>query len=297
MTEKIHPCCDPASPSPIWEGTSRGKIITIDGIETYLAQPRINKDEPQSPESAKIEGTDRVILFLTEGHSIYFINAQILADSFADCLNCDVIMPDQFQGQERVPKGKVPHFPSGKKSIPPVVEGEAETTQSQPTPPHYHKPLTYEEFEAWKQAHEPPVTDPLLEQVVRYIHGTYGRDVKIGGVGYCFGGRYVMRLMGSGVIDVGVVNHPSFFTIEEVGRLGPGKKLAIYAAEVDDILPPEKRRATEDILTKKGVTWMSTVFSGTAHGFSVRGDLSVKEVLLAKERAFRGAIEWLKDWL
>jgi dienelactone hydrolase len=297
MTENLHPCCDPASPSPIWEGTSKGKIITIDGIETYLAQPKINKDELPSSQSAKAERTDRVILFLTEGHSIYFINAQILADSFAARLNCDVIMPDQFQGQERVPKGKVPNFPPGKESIPPLVEGEAETTQPQPTPPHYHKPLTEEEFEAWKNAHQPPVTDPLLGQIVRYIHRTYGEDVKIGGVGYCFGGRYVMRLMGSGVIDVGVVNHPSFFTIEEVGRLGRGKKLAIYAAETDDILPPEKRRLTEDTLSKGGATWMSTVFSGTEHGFSVRGDLNVKEIRLAKERAFKSAVEWFKDWL
>ena len=85
-----------------------------------------------------------------------------------------------------------------------------------------------------------------------------------------------MRLMGSGVIDVGVVNHPSFFTMAEVEKLGREKKLAIYAAETDDILPAEKRRATEDILINKGVTWTSTVFSGTEHGFSVRGDLSVK---------------------
>ena len=101
--------------------------------------------------------------------------------------------------------------------------------------------------------------------------------------------------MGSGVFDVGVVNHPSFFTLEEVGRLGRGKRLAIYAAEMDDILPAEKRRATENILTKREVTWMSTIFSETRHGFSVRGDLKVKEVRLAKERAFRGAVEWFRE--
>jgi hypothetical protein len=32
-----------------------------------------------------------------------------------------------------------------------------------------------------------------------------------------------MRLMASGVIDVGVVNHPSLFTMEEVGVLDEGK--------------------------------------------------------------------------
>ena len=42
---------------------------------------------------------------------------------------------------------------------------------------------------------------------------------------------------------------------------------------------------------------MSTVFSGTEHGFSVRGDLGIREVRLAKEYAFKGALQWFRDWL
>ncbi|KAH8795045.1 putative hydrolase [Hyaloscypha sp. PMI_1271] len=261
---RLHPCCDPTAPSTIWEGIPTGKIIEIDGIEMYISQPRMRDGESESelstlPESFKEQEPKRVILFLTEGHGIYLPNAQLLADSFASHLDCDVIMPDQFAGQAR-----------------------DESAQ---------------EFEAWKHRHEPPVTDPLLAPVVKYIHDQYGQDVKIGGVGYCFGGRYVIRLMGAGFIDVGVVNHPSFFTMEEVHLVTKGKRLAIYAAEVDDILPPEKRRQTEDVLTKTGATWMSTVFGGTEHGFSVRGDLTVKDVRLAKEYAFKGAVSWFKNWL
>lgn len=288
MTDKPHPCCDPTSPSPIWEGTSTGKIITINDIETYIAQPRNTEGQPSS--SVK-HGAKRVILHLTEGHSIYFLNAQLLADSFAAQLNCDVIMPDQFRGDRRVPASNLPHFPEGKAKVPPPEEG------SDHIPSPYPKPQTPAEFETWKRTHGPPSVDPLLESVVLYIYKTYGEEVKIGGLGYCFGGRFVMRLMGSGIIDVGVVNHPSFYTLDEVAKLGNGKKLAIYAAETDDIHTPEIRRATEDVLTTAGATWMSTVFSATNHGFSVRGDLSVKMVRLAKERAFRGAVEWFRDWL
>ncbi|PMD62464.1 alpha/beta-hydrolase [Hyaloscypha bicolor E] len=271
----LHPCCDPTAPSTIWEGMPTGRIIEIDGIEMYISQPRMRDRESESelstlgPESFKEHEPKRVILFLTEGHGIYLPNAQLLADSFASHLDCDIIMPDQFAGQARLDKNHRPFFPPGKEP----------------------------EFEAWKQRHEPPVTDPLLALVVRYIRDQYGQDVKIGGVGYCFGGRYVIRLMGAGFIDVGVVNHPSFFTMEEVHLVTKGKQLAIYAAEVDDILPPEKRRQTEDVLTKTGATWMSTVFGGTEHGFSVRGDLTVKDVRLAKESAFKGAVSWFRNWL
>lgn len=216
MSAKPHPCCDPSSPSPIWTGKSTGRVVSIDGIETYIAKGSKTNTENDitgtPPAGAEgVDQTKRVILHLTEGHSMYFINAQLLADSFASHLNCDVIMPDQFAGKERVPKGSVPNFPEGKQEIP------LRTNDDIP-PPHFLSESTPERFEAWKKSVEPPVTDPIIARVVKYIHETYGKNVKIGGVGYCFGGRYVIRLMGSGVIDVGVVNHPSFFTMEEVEK-------------------------------------------------------------------------------
>jgi dienelactone hydrolase len=319
---KLHPCCDPSSPSTIWEGTPTGKIIEIEGIETYISRPGMRRTAAASghvtPDHQSTNEPHHVILFLTEAHGIYLPNAQLLADSFASHLDCDVIMPDQFAGQGRVPKDVTPFFPPGKDDIPEVVpwtedkndpnyelrgirvplRENIETSDAYPfRKPPWWTETSPNDFEAWKKRHEPSVTDPILARVMNYIHDKYGKDAKIGGVGYCFGGRYIIRLMGSGLIDVGVVNHPSFFTMEEVSLLTKGKRLAMYAAEMDDILPPGKRRETEDVLTKVGTTWMSTVCSGTEHGFSVRGDLTQKEVRLAKECAFKGAVLWFKDWL
>lgn len=322
---ELHPCCDPRSATAIWEGTPTGNIIEIDGIETYISQPGMRDGQSESklsalgPQRSQEQKLNRAILFLTEGHGIYLPNAQLLADSFASQLDCDVIMPDQFAGQARLGKNQRPFFPPGKNPVPETVpwtedksdpnyelrgiqvplKENKESSDVYPfrKPPWWQGDESAQEFEAWKGRHEPPVTDPLLTRVVKYIHEKYGQDVKIGGVGYCFGGRYVIRLMGSGVIDVGVINHPSFFTMDEVEKLTKGKRLAMYSAETDDILPPEKRRMTEDVMTKTGATWTSTVFSGTEHGFSVRGDLTVKEVRLAKECAFKGAVSWFEDWL
>lgn len=181
-----------------------------------------------------------------------------------------------------MPKGQY-HFPEGEEKL-----QDTATESAVGSPPYYlGRSWTTEEFQSWIKTHQLPVTDPVIAKIVNYIRVTYDDDVKIGGVGYCFGGRHVFRLMGSGVIVVGVVNHPSFFTMEEVQKLGTGKKLAIFATEKDDILPPAKRRATQDVLTREGATWMSTVFSGSEHGFSVRGDLNVKEVRFAKEKLLK----------
>lgn len=324
MATPHHPCCDPKTPTPIWEGKPVGKIIEIDGIETYVSQPWMRREGNPSKlvdtdiQEFKDRQTTRVLLFLTEGHGIYLPNAQLLADSFASNLNCDVIMPDQFAGQARLDKDQRPHFRPGKEPVPETVpwtedkddpnyelRGLAmplkENTEGSDVYPFRKPPWWTEEgpkeFEAWKGRHEPHVTDPIMSKVVDYIRAQYGEDVRIAGVGYCFGGRYVIRLMGSGVIDVGVVNHPSFFTMAEVSKLTRGKRLAIYAAETDDIFPPEKRRETEDVLTNVGATWVCSTFSGTQHGFSVRGNLNVKEVRLAKEAAFNGAISFFMSWL
>jgi dienelactone hydrolase len=313
MADPIHPCCDPSSRSSIWTGSSNGTVINIDGIETYVAKPWLRKTGNESERSSSRPklypgNLKRVILFLTEAHGIYLPNAQILADSFAIELNCDVLMPDQFAGQPRIPKtsepeagkAEIPHTPSAEDNnthhelggIPISLKENLETADVYPFVP----PSWWNE-EDWKERHEPKTTDPLLTQVVHYIRKEYGREVKIGGVGYCFGGRYVMRLMGSGVMNVGVVNHPSFYTLEEVQGLKSGMKLAVYAAAVDEYLPTDKRRDTEDILTRQGCAWTSTVFSGVEHGFAVRGDLSITEVRMAKDGAFQGAVQWFNAWL
>ncbi len=114
----LHPCCDPTSPRAIWEGTPAGKIIGIDGIETYIARPEMldgrSKVKPSTlnQESPNRQRFNRVILFLTEGHGIYLPNAQLLADSFASRLCCDVIMPNQFIGQARLDKDQKPFLPT-----------------------------------------------------------------------------------------------------------------------------------------------------------------------------------------
>lgn len=187
--------------------------------------------------------------------------------------------------------------------------------------------------------HHPGTVDPMLKKVLAWMQrpvdhadGGLGGVKRVGAIGYCFGGRYVMRLLAEGKIDAGVVNHPSFFTLDEVSALGrPSggkeeggeaggkvkvwKPLAIFAAEEDDILPEEKRRATEDRLKKGGVTWMCTTYAGTLHGFryvppqrpsssrekvtksSVRGDLNDPVVKFARDSALDGAVRWFNEYL
>jgi dienelactone hydrolase len=73
------------------------------------------------------------------------------------------------------------------------------------------------------------VVDAIIEKLIAHLRSAMGVK-RLGGVGYCFGGKYVCRWLreDAGKIDVGFTGHPSFVAREEVERVrGP---LSIAAA-------------------------------------------------------------------
>lgn len=72
-----------------------------------------------------------------------------------------------------------------------------------------------------------PAVDPIFNAVIIYLRSTLGVK-RLGGVGYCFGGKYVCRWLKEGGLDAGFTAHPSFVNADEVrGIKGP---LSIAAA-------------------------------------------------------------------
>lgn len=64
--------------------------------------------------------------------------------------------------------------------------------------------------------HPPEKIDRIINVTVNYLREKVGVE-RLGGVGYCFGGRYVPRFLAEGQgIDVGFVAHPSFLTQSEI---------------------------------------------------------------------------------
>lgn len=91
-------------------------------------------------------------------------------------------------------------------------------------------------------------------------------EQKIGGVGYCFGAKYVVRHLNpeQGKLDAGYTAHPAFVDQNELEAIkGP---LAIAAAEKDTIFSKEKRQQTEYILGKLGHPTQVNLYYGVEHG-------------------------------
>lgn len=116
-------------------------------------------------------------------------------------------------------------------------------------------------------------------------------------MGYCFGGKYVVRHLhpDAGKIDVAYTAHPSFVEPDELRQIkGP---LSISAAETDHIFPTEKRHESEEILKKLARPYQVNFYSGVEHGFAVRGDPSYRHGTYAKENAFLQAVQWFEEYL
>ncbi|KAE9986837.1 hypothetical protein EG328_004556 [Venturia inaequalis] len=199
------------------------------------------------------------ILLLTDIFGHQFPNNQLIADQYA--LNGYLtLMPDLFHGD----------------AIP------------------IHRPADFD-MDSWRKKHAFEHVDPIVRAMIGELKGPL-KARRIGGVGYCFGAKFVTRfLTGEGGLEAGFVAHPSWVTAREVGGIeGP---LCIAAAEIDGVFPPEKRHETEVILKESGYPYQITLYSGVSHGFAVRGDLSNRQVLFAKEQAFYQAIAWFDEYI
>ncbi|XPS74170.1 hypothetical protein M3J09_006290 [Ascochyta lentis] len=204
--------------------------------------------------------TQNAILIMTDVLGFEFPNVQLIADQFA-ANGYFTIIPDVFNGNT-VPLNPGPDF----------------------------------DFPTWKATKMPRegTVDPIYAAVIKYLRGELGVK-RLGGAGYCFGGKYVCRWLKEGGLDAGFTAHPSFVEVDELkGIKGP---LSIAAAETDFIFPAEKRRETEDILKDMSVPYQMTLYSGVEHGFGVKGDLSHQRARFAKEMAFLQAVFWFDEYV
>jgi dienelactone hydrolase len=66
-------------------------------------------------------------------------------------------------------------------------------------------PAAKEPFDlyGWIAKHPIDKVEPQMKAALKTLKEEYGIK-KVGAVGYCFGGRYVIRFLGEGIIDAGV---------------------------------------------------------------------------------------------
>jgi dienelactone hydrolase len=201
----------------------------------------------------------KVLYIMTDAIGHKFINLQLIADQFAEA-GYLVVMPDLFNGD----------------------------------PIALNPPAGFDPFKDWVPKHMPDITKPIVNKVYDAIVEKYSPKY-ITSIGYCYGAKYVVHLLGECKVQCGAVCHPSFVTIEEIKAIKA--PIIICGAETDTTYTEELRHQTEAALKEIKATYFTTLASGVAHGFSVRGDMSDHAAKFAKERAFRDSLEWFNRFV
>lgn len=205
--------------------------------------------------------TDTAILYLSDIFGLPLVNNKLLADSFAKA-GYLVVAPDLFKG-DAIPVDKM---------------GDASFNKT-----------------AWNAKHTVADVEAIIDTTIKTMKSKYAVK-QLGAVGYCFGGKYVTRLLAKGKpVDVGFTAHPSGVTKEEL--LAVDAPISIAYADNDKSNSPEQRDLVEETFYKSGIFWESTMYSYVEHGFGIRVNMSDSRQVYAQESAYLQATKFFDHWL
>ncbi len=283
-----------------WNGTPTGIVATLPGV----TQPAYIAGNPNIPNVNVLDNNgnynndhDAAILIVTDILGWTFPNTRLLADYYAREANATVYAPDYFNG-EVLPFG-------------PILDGT----------------FAGIDLAGFLERNSRAIREPEIFHYAEVLREKYD---KLGVVGFCYGGWAVFRLgakehndktygspetvdgkgkgkgkgKGSGdcpggtkkgLIDVGVVGHPSLLTKQDID--GEVKPIQILAPEIDDAYTPELKNYTFITLQRNNVPFDYQFFPGVEHGALVRGDPNVPGERAAMQRAKDAAVAWLKEGL
>ncbi|XP_073066114.1 endo-1,3;1,4-beta-D-glucanase-like [Primulina eburnea] len=152
-----------------------------------------------------------------------------------------------------------------------------------PTNPNKTKPV-------WMAQHDPikafEDTKPVLEAL-------RGRGTSaIGVAGFCYGGKVAVELVKCGIVQAGVLLHPSLVTEDDMKEVN--LPLAILGAENDHVsCPPKLVKRFKEILSSKKIPNFAKIFPGVAHGWTLRYNLTDKKAVKAADKAHLDMLNWL----
>jgi len=109
-------------------------------------------------------------------------------------------------------------------------------------------------FPPWIVKHGTDVIEPVLANTIKALREEYGVK-KIGAVGYCFGGRYVVRFLAKGKgLDAGFAAHPSMLSTAEIEEAVQPLSFALageflgflkqFPDDLEPIIDPHRNRSS-----------------------------------------------------
>jgi dienelactone hydrolase len=156
---------------------------------------------------------------------------------------------------------------------------------------------TYREVNmpAWLQRHSHDHVSSLLSDLTENLK-RQDPGLSLFGVGYCFGGKHVLRLAKS-TLKAAAAFHPSF--VEPADLTGIQVPLYIGLAEKDEMVPETLEQDFKNwsmTILQPGVAFSLEIYSGMGHGFAARPDTEDEDIRREYTKAFDAALDFLTKY-
>lgn len=275
--------CPDCNRGSILAGKPTGSIVKVNGTDAYFA--------PSPPsESAQSESNGSVaVVLLSDAFGLPLVNIKLIADKLASDLQCDVWVPDLFDGA-------------------PLLRVEGMETQLLPDRPGYSS--LWDSFRLIAFViiprigtilrSRPSVGDFRAKQFITAIREDK-KYRKVGGVGYCYGGGAAVRLATTvDYLDSVVICHPAIISSSSIKEIKIPSSWV--CAEEDDSFSNRARMRAEAVFAERkdsgdAVPYEFVDYKGTVHGFACRPNLAFEDVKVAFEKSLEQTAAWLRKTL
>ncbi|KAF3761430.1 alpha/beta-hydrolase [Cryphonectria parasitica EP155] len=266
------------------DGTPKGKLIELHGLDTYVAEP---EDDVQ-PKG--------IIVIIPDAFGIEFVNNKLLADSYAKKGGYKVYLPDFMLGRSA--------------PIWMIESMRALLSPGNYLSKPYHTFWVAYAFLPWVLTNRPGRTFPTVKNFFEALRSsTEGTTLPLGVAGFCWGGKHALLLTreenysssssSSGerkpLLDAAFVGHPSFFEHPRDAELITVPTSFAVPERDHQIKVPAVSDEIARILEGKGGELK--VYENCGHGFCVRADFLEGDVASQAAAAENQATTWFTSHL
>lgn len=227
----------------------------------------------------------RAVVLLTDAFGLALPNPKIMADTLAARLQCDVWVPDYFDGRPLVPRGDL-LTPERAEQTMSLYDWVRFVVKFIPNIPAFI-------------SSRPSVVDRRVSSFLALLKEK-NHYANVGAVGYCYGGATCVRLASTGLVDGVVICHPGPFSSAEVRAMKTPSSWV--CAEADFSFSEATRLQTEAELagrkgTEREVAYEFNVYKGTAHGFASRPNPDFADIMDRHREAIDQKVAWFEKTL
>jgi len=265
--------CPDCYSGSIHSGTPKGRVETIHGRPTYVAEPGVGKP---------VKG---IVVIAPDAFGWEFLNNRILADHYAEKGSYLVYLPDFMDGHAApvwlldTTKGLISNSGWLYKPYQLVccLYGMA--------------PFLYFNSvgKAW----------PKVQSFFEAVRLNEGSTLPIGISGFCWGGKHAFIIAqgqtapnGKPLIDAAFTAHPSFLKIPD-DVVGVKKPVSVAIGDKDNNIKPPQIEVIKQILENEvPVSGEVKVYPGAGHGFGIRADMVLDDSAKQADEAADQALDW-----